>query len=164
MAGGCWLCKNGRGVYEFMNKNNIYRVYVDGSYNAGLKVGAYAFVVVDDNNMVVHRDCGVVVHVGLLAGHHIGCECKAVVEALKWCVSRGIVCDIYYDLVNLRSWVQDLWNEKPWRTNMDYSQAYRYYVLNNRQHLRNMIPVKSHAGDYFNEMVDTMCGECYIKV
>ena len=31
------------------NKNNIYRIYVDGSYNAGLKVGAWAFVVVDDD-------------------------------------------------------------------------------------------------------------------
>jgi hypothetical protein len=37
-----------------MNNNNIYRVYVDGSYNAGLKVGAYAFVVVDDNNFGCH--------------------------------------------------------------------------------------------------------------
>ena len=27
-----------------------------------------------------------------------------------------------------------------------------------------MIKVKSHAGDFFNEMVDTMCNECYIKV
>ena len=125
-------------VLIFSISDKDFSVELISSYNVGLKVGAYAFVVVDDDNMVVHRDCGVVVHVGLLAGHNIGCECKAVVEALKWCVSSGVVCDIYYDLVNLRSWVQDLWNEKPWRTNMDYSQVYRYYIMNNRQHLRNM--------------------------
>jgi len=143
---------------------NIYKIYTDGSYNKDAGVGAYAFIVVNDNNQIVHRNSGIVTNAGLLRGWQIGCECKAVVEALRWCNSNNAVCDIYYDLVNLRNWVNDLWGCKAWKTNTEYSKAYRYYVLNNRQHLRNMVKVKSHSGNFYNEMVDGMCNQCYTEI
>ena len=139
----------------------IYKIYVDGSYNRHKKVGSYAFVVVNDNDVVVHSEKNSITNVGLLEGHQVGCECKAVVEALRWCIKENVVCDIYYDFANLRYWIDDLWGNKPWKTNTAYSKAYRYYCMSNRKHIRNMIKVKSHTGDVHNEMVDTMCNSCY---
>ena len=142
----------------------LYKIYVDGSYNKENGVGAYAFVVVNDNNQLVHKQSSIVSNTELLEGWQVGCECKAVVEAIRWCVNNNAVCDIYYDLANLKNWVNDLWGNKAWKTNTKYSQAYRYYIMNNRQYLRNMVKVKSHTGDFYNEMVDSMCNQCYAEV
>lgn len=142
--------------------NDIVKIYVDGSYNVDQKIGAYAFVVINQCNNVVYSECRSIVKAGLLAGRQVGCECKAVVEAVRWCVNNNAVCDIYYDLINLQKWIDDIWGKKPWKTNTPYSQAYRYYCLNNRRHIRSMVKVKSHSGVFYNEMVDTMCQSCYV--
>jgi ribonuclease HI len=143
-----------------MNKNIVYRVYVDGSYNRHNKVGAYAFVVVDDGG-VVYSEANRIVNARLLMGYQVGCECKAVVQALKWCISNDVVMDVYYDFANLRYWICDIWGEKPWKVNTDYSEAYRRYCLSNSRHIRSMIKVSSHTGDRYNEMADSMCSSCY---
>ena len=139
----------------------VYKIYVDGSYNRHKGIGSYAFVVINDSGQVIYRENRVVTNEGLLKGHQVGCECKAVVEALRWCVTNDSVCDIYYDFANLKYWIDDIWGNKPWKTNTEYSKAYRYYCISNRRHINDMIKVKSHTGDKFNEMVDSMCNSCY---
>jgi ribonuclease HI len=145
-----------------IDRSKVYDVYVDGSYNRHKKIGSYAFVVIDRNKSVIYSECAAVTNIRLLAGHQVGCECKAVVQALKWSIQHDVVIDLYYDLVNLKNWIDDLWGNKPWSVNTEYSKAYREYCLSNRRHIRRMIKVKSHSGNLFNEMVDGMCQSCYV--
>jgi ribonuclease HI len=56
--------------------------------------------------------------------------------------------------VGLRAWVGDLWNEKPWRTNKEYTILYREKVLELKNYLVDMIKVKGHSGVAGNEAVD----------
>ena len=106
-----------------MNKEVIYKIYVDGSYNRHKKVGSYAFMVLSDNDETIYSESKTITNEKLLKGHQVGCECKAVVEALRWCIKQNAVCDIYYDFANLRYWIDDLWGNKPWKTNTAYSKA-----------------------------------------
>lgn len=138
-----------------------YKVYVDGSYNRALGVGAYAFIVVNVDGEIIYRESDIIKNKRLLVGHQVGCECKSVIQALKWCIKNEVVMEIYYDFANLKYWIQDIWGDRAWNTNTEYTNAYREYCIKNKKYISRMIKVKSHTGDYYNEMVDKLCGQCY---
>jgi ribonuclease HI len=128
-------------------------IYTDGSYLNG--VAKWAFVVVQDDE-VVHSASGIITDPKITEGWQIGGEIQAVIEAVKHSKQMGKKASIFFDYNGLRNWVSDIWGEKPWRTNKAYSIAYRQFMLDNQEHIAQMIKVEAHTGNKFNEYVDTV--------
>ncbi len=139
---------------EFFNKEEV-SVYVDGSYNCYKKIGTWGFLVVNGKNEVIHKEKGKLTDPVILEGWQVGVELEAVIQAVRFCKQNNLVCNIYYDLLNIYYWVRDLFcNEKPWKRKKIYTQNYRRFIEENRETIKSFIWVKGHSGNFYNEMID----------
>lgn len=130
----------------------MYKLYVDGSYMNG-KCGS-GWVLVDDNNNIVKKystkltsDCGM---------HQVTGEIYALLDGLEFCNVNGIKdVEVYFDYLGVRNWITGEWRAKNKYT-QQYSEIGRHLV-----NLMNVkfIKVKSHSGDYFNDLADSLAKE-----
>ncbi len=132
----------------------VVDIYTDGSRNYNATITSWGFVVLDSGAIIEERN-------GILTGpitimYQIGGECQAVIEALKYCKQNNFKCDIYFDYIGLKCWVNDLFGEKPWQTKNQWTKAYREELLSLKEFLNNMIKVKGHSNNEFNEYADLL--------
>lgn len=133
----------------------IIDIYTDGSYSAIKNVGKWAFVAVE-NNEIIFKNSGLITDKNFLTGYQISCECQAVLEGLTWAKNNNYKAKIHVDYLGLICWVNDIWNEKPWKTNKEYTILYREKVRELRENLDSMVKVKSHSGNFYNELTDRL--------
>lgn len=135
-----------------MDKLNCY---VDGSFNETTKQASWAFIIIK-NEEVIHTKRGIILDENWNSGRQISGECFAVVNALEWAKENNIKLSIRYDYTGLFNWVADLFNQKPWKTNKEYTILYRKKVLAMRENIVDFVKIKSHSGDRFNELADQL--------
>lgn len=147
-------------MWEGNKEKEVVKAYVDGSYRN--KKAAWAFVVIKDDN-VIHEACGVINDEQVNLGHQIGGECQSVLKALQWAAEHNKQLIIYYDYIGLMKWVADIIRPrcKPWRTNKEYTVAYRKTCLVYRDYIKDFVKVKSHSGVKWNEYVDSLAEKAY---
>lgn len=133
-------------------------VYVDGSFKNGR--ASWAFAVIKDG-AVISEAAGIITDKEINKGHQIGGECAAVINALKWAAKNNKSLIVYYDYVGLKNWIADLINprHRPWARNRSYTEAYRRFCLNHKNHIKKFIKVKGHSGNKWNEYVDKLAGK-----
>jgi ribonuclease HI len=131
----------------------ILNCYTDGSFNG--KNASWAFIIID-NNKIIHQDKGIITDPEILTGRQVGGETTAVIKSLEWAASNQVKLKIHVDYLGLICWINDLWSEKPWKTNKQYTVEYRKKVLELREHLDSMVKIKSHSGVLHNELVDQL--------
>lgn len=128
--------------------------YTDGSFNETTKQASWAFVIIKEDQ-VIHKNKGIILDENWNSGRQIAGECWAVVNALEWAKQNNYKLDIFFDYAGLKSWIADIWNEKPWKTNKEYTVLYRQKVLELSDHLNTMVKIKGHSGNKWNDFVDS---------
>lgn len=126
-------------------------IYTDGSFQENK--GVWGFIAYDFTGQI-HKNKGIIEDPKWNTGRQIAAECEGVIKALEWCREQNHKCTIYYDYIGLRAWVADIWGDKPWRTNKEYTILYRQKVLGYVDLLIDMRWVKGHSGVVGNESVD----------
>lgn len=134
---------------------NIINIFTDGSYHELKNVGKWAFVAVE-NDKIIFKNSGLITNKNWLTGRQIACECQAVIEGLIWAKNNNYKAKLHVDYLGLICWINDLWNEKPWKTNKEYTILYREKVLELSEHLDSMVKVKSHSGNTWNNYADEL--------
>lgn len=66
----------------------IPNIYIDGSYVQESKLASYGLIV-EAENEIVQRDCGVIVDYDFLNLHSLGAEMYAYLRALEWSMANG---------------------------------------------------------------------------
>ncbi len=128
--------------------SNKVKAYVDGSYRNG-KVGWGAVIL--KGSKLYGEFCGVLDDEEVCGTRQVAGELMAVREVLFWCKEQGISeISIYYDYKGVEEWVTGAWKAKN-----PITKSYRDYVHSMDLKI-NWIKVKSHSGDYYNDMADKL--------
>lgn len=132
-------------------------IYVDGSWDTAQQCAKWAFIVVK-NNQNIYSNKGIITNPEVNEGQQIGGELKAVIEGVKWCKQNNVSATFWHDYIGIKMWCADIFGGKPWKTNKKYTKAYRDYILNNKQFIKEFKWVKGHADCYWNNKVDELAG------
>ena len=129
-------------------------VYVDGSFMQ--EKAKWAFIVVEGETVIYSER-------GTLEGEinsmrQIGGELKAVIQAVCYARRVKIPVKIHYDYNGIYRWVCDLFGEKAWGTNNEWTTKYRKFILENAPNIHSFVKVKAHSGNKWNEEVDKIAG------
>lgn len=132
----------------------MYKLYVDGSFMNN-RCGS-GWVLVDDSNKVVkdfstrlQSDYGM---------RQVTGEIYALLDGLEYCLNNGINdIKVYFDYLGVRNWITGEWKAKNSYTKQ-YAEIGRFLVSSMNI---EFIKVKSHSGDYFNDLADRLAkGAC----
>lgn len=132
----------------------MHKLYVDGSFMNG-KCGS-GWVLVDSSDKVIKEfstrlqsDYGM---------HQVTGEIYALLDGLEYCLNNGIKdVKVYFDYLGVRNWITGEWKAKNSYTKQ-YAEIGRFLV--NSMNIE-FIKVKSHSGDYFNDLADRLAkGAC----
>lgn len=129
--------------------------YCDGSFNELTKNASWAFIIVD-NDEIIHKNKGIITDENFNSGRQIAGECFGVIKSLEWAKENDIKLKIHFDYIGLKCWIDDLFNQKPWRTNKEYTILYREKVLSMRDYVVDFVKIKAHSGIRFNEIADQL--------
>lgn len=130
----------------------MYRLYVDGSFRNN-KCGS-GWVLVNESNEIVIKDS-----IPLKSDngmHQVTGEIFAIVSGLHECISRNIKeLEIHFDYLGIRNWATGEWKAKNIHT-----QEYRDLMADIMSIINiKFVKVKSHSGDYFNDVADKLAKE-----
>ena len=132
----------------------MYKLYVDGSYmNDKCGLG---WVLVDPSNQILAKDS---MRLNSDFGmHQVTGEINATLFGLGECLSRGIKeVEIYFDYMGIKEWATG-----GWRAKNKHTQNYRDLMSEIKEEIDyKFVKVKSHSGDYFNDLADELAkGAC----
>lgn len=131
-----------------MEKNNRYTAYTDGGYHLYKNEGAYAFVILQDGE-ILHK-CSRVIR----NESNNRAELKAIVDAVAWCPDGSEILvrsDSQYAINTLKG----DWQRKK---NTDIFKEWDRIVSTKNVNV-SFEWVRGHKGDKYNEMCDKMCDE-----
>ena len=131
----------------------VLDIFVDGGFKN--EKATWAFIVVDEHGNIIHQQKGSL-EGKINSMRQIGGELKAAAEAVKYCRSIKKTARIFYDYYGIYKWIADIFNEKPWGAKNEFTQNYRQFMVSNRRWIHEMVKVKSHSGNKFNDLVDTL--------
>lgn len=130
----------------------MYRLYVDGSFMNN-KCGSGWVLVDGQNNVVKKSSTRLQSDYGM---HQVTGEIYALLDGLEFCLNNGIKdVEIYFDYLGVKNWITGEWRAKNKYT-QQYAEIGRYLV--NSMNVK-FIKVKSHSGDYFNDLADSLAKE-----
>lgn len=142
----------GTAAEEITADENIFTVYVDGSYDPALP-DRYAFgaVFLAGGEVMTKKGCIVDpenARMRNVAGEIAGARC-----AMAYCIEHGIrEMALYYDYAGLEKWCTG-----EWHANLPGTQALKAYYDSIKGELRvHFRKVKSHTGVKYNEMADRL--------
>lgn len=136
---------------------NTIDIYTDGSFNGSY--ASWAYIIVNEDKLIHSETGNFSPSDPINAGYQIGGELGAVMEGLKYCKKNRLKGRIFHDYIGIRSWVGDLFGEKPWKTNKFYTKEYRNFVLAHKEFLEDFVKVKGHSGNKWNEEVDKIAAK-----
>lgn len=135
--------------------------YTDGSYNIGRDLGGWAFVAVNEGELIFKKS-----EVGISKSTNNRMEMIAAIEALKDLKFRGgsgrIYTDSKYLKYGVETWIKT-WKNNGWKTakgkfvkNKDLWE--QLDVLYSTLSV-SIIWIKGHSGDEWNDLVDELAGD-----
>ena len=130
------------------------RAYLDGSYSRIKRMASWAFVVVDDNDQILHEEAGIVP--GPSLANNIDGECYAAMHAIMWLAAENIKAKIVHDYVGIAAWLTGEFRAE--------SESAKRYVARCMPYAENLefVKVKGHTGNRWNEYVDRKAKEANI--
>lgn len=133
--------------------SNWYKVYTDGS-NVGNTIYSFGFVVLDkDENVICEAYKGYAPD-EYSKHRNIAGECFGVLNALNYCLNKGINnILVYHDYIGLKKWA-----DGDWKTNTLISEMYVNEINSYKSKGLNFefVWVKGHNGNKWNEHVDKL--------
>lgn len=147
---------------DFMNDNhnNLNKkltglhIYVDGSYSEKTGYAGYGIVYIYNGEVIDSQSGRTKKYIDMrnIAGELIGAGI-----GIKWAAEKGYK-EIYlhYDYVGIERWATGSWKCKQEGT-VNYKKFIDRYTGKIKI---NFIKVKSHSGDYYNDMADKLAASC----
>jgi ribonuclease HI len=133
--------------------DDIYHVYVDGSWKKGKpEIAGWAFIVLDSKFNIFKEQSGVIECVS----RQVDGELYATLKSLEYISKLKSVCKIklYYDYAGIEAWANGSWKAKS-EIALEYvKRLEKYKTLLERV---TFVKIKSHAGlDKWNDRVDLL--------
>lgn len=137
---------------ELMHDEAI--AYVDGSYSAKTGVPTYGIVLIVNN--YENHFSGKVEDFSVYPMHNVAGELEAALRAMHITKILGIKkLTIYHDFIGLVGWYNGAYKKKK-----KYTQKYINEFENIKKYIDvKFIHVKSHSGDYYNNIADKLASE-----
>jgi ribonuclease HI len=135
-----------------------YDVYVDGSYLPEIDKASWAFIVVQDGN-VVHQENGIVNSQEATKTRNVAGELAATMRAAVWVGKREATFKLFYDYEGIEKWLDGSWEAK--------NVFVKQYVEFMKKYLVNLVAfehTKAHTGIEFNEKVDQLAKDAFKEV
>lgn len=123
-------------------------VYTDGGYQMFKKEGAYAFIILQDNE-IIHKEANVIRNES-----NNRAELKAIINAVNWCPDNAEI-DVNSDSQYAIYTLSNLWQRKK---NTDLFEEWDK-ILRRKNVTLNFNWVRGHFGNKYNEMCDQMCSQ-----
>lgn len=126
--------------------------YVDGSYNIATKDYGYGGVILLDGEEIYQfSEKGIDENARSM--RNVAGEIEASMHVMKYCIDNNFdEVSIHYDYTGIEKWCLG-----EWKTNKDKTKAYKEYYDSIKNRLKvNFIKVKSHSGDYYNDIADKL--------
>lgn len=134
----------------------IYKMYVDGSYHKIDKLISSAVVVLDGEDNIIDTISKVTTDSGYVNMRNVGGEIIASILALQYAKNHSLKSiEIYYDYVGI-----EMWALSKWKTNNIYTRDYKSFCEEIFKDIDvKFIKVKSHSGNIYNDLADTLAKE-----
>ena len=148
----------------------VLNIYTDGGHRKKLGLGAYAYVIVDNNNNIIRQDVKVVEEASEKVTNNI-MELKAVIKALNWIKSNGynpddhrlyVYTDSQYVQLGVTEWMPT-WIRNNWKnsSNKTVENKGLWEILNVLFRFEfkylHIQWVQGHDINRWNNMVDELC-------
>jgi len=125
-----------------------YEVYADGSYIDG-RIG-YGAVILSEGE-IIQELSGSITDPAMKAHRQVGGEIEAVRQTVLWLKKKGISdVSIYYDYEGIAAWPTG-----KWKANKELTKSYAAEIRASGITIR-WIKVKSHSGNKWNDVADTL--------
>ena len=153
-------------IYDFESKlsQDYVHAYVDGSFNEELNKTSWGLCITDkDKENELKSYSGIVDDEGASKHRQIVGELTASIRAVQWAKKNNQKVSIHYDYEGIYKWVSDFFKEdaKAWERNNEYSEKYRKFIEENKEHIFNFVKVKAHSSDKWNDKADYLAGACF---
>lgn len=150
--------------FESKYSQDYVHAYVDGSFSKEKETPSWGLCIVDKNKEEKIAEFAAQVKDPEAAKHHqiIG-ELTGVIRAIQWAKKNNKKVCIHYDYIGIYKWVVDFFKEEePWKRNNEFSEKYRNFIKENKEHIFSFVKVKSHSGDQWNERADYLANRVNI--
>lgn len=134
------------------SKEDIFEIYVDGSYTEE-KPDCYASGIVVLKNGVVVKTFSNISQGPASKMRNVAGELSAACRAFKYCYEEGIGrVTIFYDYEGIAAWCTG-----EWKANNQYTQKYKAYYDEMSKYIEiSFEKVKGHSGNKFNNLADAL--------
>lgn len=131
-----------------ISQDNLYHIYVDGSYiNHRYSWGFAVYV----NDILTYTKNGVGENEEAAKLHNVAGEIEATIQAVEWAKSNKLNhITIHHDYIGISEWAQ-----KRWKTNNQITQEYARYMESNLSWIE-FVKVAGHSGIEGNEVADKL--------
>lgn len=131
---------------------DVFEIYVDGSYN-DKKPDCYASAIVVLKNGVVIDTFSKLSEGPASEMRNVAGELSAACRAFKYCFEEGIGrVTIYHDYEGIAAWCTE-----KWKTNNQYTKKYKAYYDEMSKYIEiSFEKVKGHSGNKFNNLADAL--------
>lgn len=134
-------------------KENLLRIYIDGSFNQETKKAGWAFCVVKDYQIIYEESN--VFDQFLNNTRQVVAEIYALYQALLWLIkNKNNEATVYYDYSGVENWITESWKVKNKEIESIIIKI-KDQIEKNKLKLK-FVKVDSHSGDYYNEYVDKL--------
>ncbi len=145
---------NSKDCISYNESKSDVVAYTDGSYDPDSGIFAYGVVILIDGKEITFSRAFFDKEKALM--RNVAGEIEGAKEIMGYCYSHNIKSvDIYYDYEGIEKWCTG-----EWRATKKETQMYRaYYDAVSRKVKINFIKVKSHSGNKYNDMADSLAKE-----
>ena len=138
-----------------------YKIYTDGGCWPNPGNGAYAWVIIDSKDNIVHEEC-----VSVIETTNNRMEMMAILESLKYLRKRNmklemLYTDSQYCQKGIKDWMPK-WKKKNWKNSAGEPVCNQdiWIEIDKVTTPKTKISfVKGHSGNKWNEYVDKLCSE-----
>lgn len=128
----------------------MIEIYTDGSYNRSRFLGAYAFIVVEDEK-IIYKNSATLYNP---KSWNIDGELEAILDGLKWSIKNGFKDIVVYSDLQMAS---SIFKTKKRTQGSEITKKYKEQV-EFMKGLANIsvVWIKGHNGNKYNELANTM--------
>lgn len=125
--------------------------YTDGSYDPGSKIFSYGVIIIRRKKITKFSMAFKDYEKAKM--RNVAGEIEGAKKVIEYCLNNNIKSvDIYYDYEGIEKWCTGEWKVTKLET-----REYREYYLKAAKKIKiHFVKVKSHSGNRYNDMVDTL--------